>query len=100
MIITENGISKEKCGDLEEERKDEYRIDYMREHLRSAARAIHAGAPLKGYFPWSVMDTNELRTGGYKFIFGLTQVDYETKARYRRDSWYYYQKVIADCEVD
>ena len=38
--------------------------------------------------------------GGYKFIFGLVQVDFETKERYRRDSWYYYQKVIANCEVD
>jgi len=100
MFITENGTCKIKWGNLEEERKDEYRIDYMREYLRSAARAIRAGAPLKGYFPWAVMDTNELISGGYKFIFGLTQVDYETKARYRRDSWYYYQKVIAKGEVD
>ena len=72
----------------------------MREHLREASRAIAAGAPLKGYFCWSVMDTNELRSGGYEQIFGLTQVNYETKERFPRDSWYYYQKVIANCEVD
>lgn len=100
MFITENGISKSKWGNFEEERKDEYRIDYMREHLRSASRAIRAGAPLKGYYCWSVMDTNELYSGGYKYIFGLTQVDYETKERYPRDSWYYYQKVIANGAVD
>ena len=100
MMITENGISKKKWGNYEEERKDEYRIDYMREHLREASRAIAAGAPLKGYFCWSVMETNELRSGGYEQMFGLTQVNYETKERFPRDSWYYYQKVIANCEVD
>ncbi len=100
MVITENGISKKKWGNFEEERRDEYRIDYMREHLRSASRAIAAGAPLKGYFCWSVMDTNELGSGGYDHIFGLTQVNYETKERFPRDSWYYYQKVIANGVVD
>ena len=46
------------------------------------------------------MDTNELYAGGFNYIFGLVQVDFETKERYRRDSWYYYQKVIAAGMVD
>ena len=100
IFITENGISKKKWGNLEEERHDDYRISYMREHLREVSRAIAAGAPVAGYYHWSVMDTNELGSGGYSHIFGLVQVDYETKNRYPRDSWYYYQKVIANREVD
>ena len=100
IFITENGISKKKWGNLEEERHDDYRVRYMREHLREVSRAIAAGAPVAGYYHWSVMDTNELGSGGYSHIFGLVQVDYETKNRYPRDSWYYYQKVIANREVD
>ena len=72
----------------------------MREHLRELSRAIQSGANIGGYFCWSIMDTNESYAGGYDFIFGLVQVDFETKERYRRDSWYYYQKVIANGMVD
>ena len=100
IFITENGISKKKWGNLEEERKDDYRVSYMREHLREVSRAITAGAPVAAYYCWSVMDTNELGSGGYSHIFGLVQVDYDTLERYPRDSWYYYQKVIANRVVD
>ena len=100
IFITENGISKRKWGNLEEERHDDYRVRYMREHLREVSRAIQAGANIGGYFCWSIMDTNELYAGGFNYIFGLVQVDFETKERYRRDSWYYYQKVIAAGMVD
>ncbi len=100
IIITENGISKKKWGNLEEERKDEYRVDFMREQLREVSRAISLGIPVDGYFHWSVMDTNEIYVRGYDHIFGLRQVDFETKERFRRDSWYYYQRVIADGAVD
>lgn len=94
IIITENGIGIKKWGNYEEERKDEYRIDYIREHLREVSRACRAGIPLKGYFHWSIMDTNELYAGGYQFMFGLNQVNYETLERIPRDSWYFYQQII------
>lgn len=100
IYITENGIGIKKWGNLDEELNDDYRVNYMREHLRSLSRAIQAGVPVKGYFHWSIMDTNELRSGGYDLMFGLTQVNYETKERRPRKSWYYYQQVIRDGTVD
>ena len=100
IIITENGIGIKKWGNLDEELNDDARIQYMREHLRSLSRAIQAGIPVKGYYHWSIMDTNELRSGGYDMMFGLTQVNYETKERRPRKSWYYYQQVIRDGIVD
>ena len=100
IMITENGIGREKWGNFEEERHDEYRVRYMREHLREVNRALQAGADIGGYFCWSIMDTNEGYAGGYRFIFGLVQVNFETMERFRRDSWYYYQKVIAEGMVD
>jgi beta-glucosidase len=101
IIITENGIGKSKWGNYEEETKDNYRINYMREHLLSVSRACKAGAPLKGYFHWSFLDTNELYVCGYKFMFGLVQVRYDREDRLRvpRDSFYYYQSVIKNNKV-
>ena len=100
VIITENGFGKKKWGNLKEELDDDYRIDIIREHLRAISRAYQAGAPVKGYFHWSIMDTNELYAGGYSYIFGLTQINYETLERTPRKSWYYYQKVIAQGTVE
>lgn len=100
IFITENGIGVKKWGKLDEEQHDDYRIKHMREHLRSLSRALQAGAPVKGYCHWSIMDTNELRSAGYDLIFGLVQVNYETKERRPRDSWYYYQQIIHDGFVD
>lgn len=100
IFITENGVARKKCGDYDKELQDDYRIDYMREHLRELSRAYQAGAPVKGYFTWTIMDTNELYAGGYNYIFGLTQVRYDTLARVPRKSWYYYQNVIRYRTVD
>lgn len=100
IFITENGCAKKKWGNYEEEREDTYRIDYMREHLREVSRAYQAGVPVQGYFTWTIMDTNELYAGGYNYIFGLMQINYETLERRPRDSFYYYQKVIGNGTVD
>ena len=100
IFITENGIGIKKWGNYDEELEDDYRIEYMREHLRSLSRAIRAGVPVKGYFHWSIMDTNELYAGGYQFMFGLVQVRYDTLERVPRKSWYFYRDVIAAEGVD
>lgn len=100
IFITENGFGKRKWGNLAEELEDDYRIDYMREHLRAVSRAYQAGVPVKGYFHWTIMDTNELYAGGFNYIFGMTQVNYETMERRPRKSWYYYQSVIARKTVE
>lgn len=96
IFITENGVSRQKSGDYEAELEDDYRIVHLREHLRGISRAISAGIPVKGYFHWSFLDTNEIYAGGYKYIFGLVQVRYETLERFPRKSFGYYQKVISD----
>lgn len=100
IFIVENGYGKKKWGNLVEEREDDYRIDLIRQHLRALSRACQAGAPVKGYFHWTIMDTNELYAGGYHYIFGLTQVNFETLERIPRKSWYYYQNVIKNRSVE
>lgn len=78
---------------------DPERINYVREHLRACSRAIRAGVNLKGYYYWSAMDCWE-SSMGYGYPMGLIGVDLDTLERFPRDSYYYYQKVIAGNRVD
>ena len=102
LFISENGISKKRVGNYEEELEDDYRITYLREHLRGLSRVIDAGIPVKGYYHWSIMDTTEGMCGGYTLSFGLIQVRFDKKEKTRtpKKSFYYYKNVIEKCEVN
>lgn len=99
LIITENG-----CGTtdkLTDDGKvhDDYRIDYLQKHIEQLQYAISEGVNLIGYCPWSAIDLVSTREGCSK-RYGLIYVDreeFDTKQfkRYRKDSFYWYKKVIA-----
>lgn len=103
LFVTENGYAQARSdvasSELEAYRHDAARISYMREHIRSCARAIRAGVNLKGYFYWSFMDSWEVQRG-FTVPMGLVGVNFETLERQPRDSFYYYQRVIAENAVD
>ena len=100
IYITENGIGRDSTIRTEAEMLDDPdRIDYIREHLREVARAVTAGADVKGYYYWAHFDTFECRSG-YRYCFGLNHIDRKTKQRMRTRAWYYYQSVIAAGIVD
>ena len=100
IYITENGIGVFPSGDPEKDRHDDYRIAYMREHIREVSRSQRAGVDIRGYYHWTIIDTYEGYAGGYKYIFGLLQVDWKTLERTPRDSFYYYKNIIANNTVD
>ncbi|MBR3847723.1 MAG: family 1 glycosylhydrolase [Oscillospiraceae bacterium] len=100
FMITENGISKKKWGNYEEELEDDYRISYIRENLRSLARVLKTGAPVTGYYHWSILDTNEGYVSGYDLMFGLVQVRFDTLERVPRKSFYYYKQIIEEGKVN
>ncbi|MBC7237682.1 MAG: family 1 glycosylhydrolase, partial [Chloroflexi bacterium] len=99
MYITENGCAYPDELTADGRVHDGKRIDYLRHHLAAAQRAIQGGAPLKGYFLWSLMDNFEWGYG-YSRRFGIVYVDYETMERHPKDSFYFYRSVIADNAVD
>jgi len=103
VIITENGYTYRREDvfnmDMEAFQHDIDRELYIREHLRSCARAIRAGVNLKGYYYWSAMDCWE-SSRGYGYPMGVVGVNFDTLERIPRDSFYYYQKVIANNMVD
>jgi len=98
LYITENGAaypdSPPQLVDGELRVADDARTRYYAQHLAAAQRAINDGAPLKGYFAWSLLDNFEW-AWGYTKRFGISYVDYETQQRTVKDSGRWYSKVIA-----
>ena len=93
IFVTENGIS---CADnLSPDKKchDTQRIDFVRAYLSELGKAIKAGADIRGYFYWSLMDNFEWARG-YGERFGLVHVDYETQKRTPKDSAYWYSDLV------
>ena len=99
ILITENGLGA--YDSLTEDGKvhDPYRIDYLRHHIEQIHLAITDGVEMMGYNPWSAIDlisTHEGIKKRYGFIYvDRDDFDLKTLKRYRKDSFYWYQKVIA-----
>ena len=99
ILITENGLGA--YDSLTEDGKvhDPYRIDYLRHHIEQIHLAITDGVEMMGYNPWSAIDLISTHEG-IKKRFGFIYVDRDdfdlkTLKRYRKDSFYWYKKVIA-----
>lgn len=95
LFVTENGAAFEDKVTPEGKIHDERRLNYLREHLLQAHRAIQEGVPLKGYFVWSLLDNFEWGYG-YTKRFGLVYVDYSTQRRIIKDSGWWYCRCIAE----
>ena len=78
---------------------DAARVRYLREHLLAIHDAIQAGAPVTGYYVWSLMDNFEW-SQGYRPRFGLVRVDYATQQRIPKQSAGWYAGVIARNGLD
>ncbi len=102
LIVTENGYGRPDTLEEDGRIHDDYRIEHLRETINEMKLGIEEGANLIGYCPWSAIDlvsTREGITKRYGFIYVDRDEDdekaktYEMK-RYRKDSFYWYQKVI------
>lgn len=93
LYITENGAAFDDGPNSAGRITDQRRTQYFRDHLLAAQEAIAAGAPLKGYFAWSLLDNFEWAFG-YAKRFGLIHVDFENQARTLKDSAHFYREVI------
>ena len=99
MYITENGCAYGDEPDANGVVNDQRRVDYLRAHLSEVSKAIKQGAPVRGYFAWSLLDNYEWAEG-YSQRFGIIHVDYATQRRTIKASGYEYRKIIAHNTVD
>lgn len=90
LIVGENG---------EPTVNDDYRIDYLRNHLKQVAEAIDDGVDLMGYTTWGCIDLVSASTAELKKRYGFIYVDRNddgsgTLNRYKKKSFNWYKKVI------
>ena len=101
LFIVENGLGANDVVEPDGSIHDTYRIEYMRAHLQEMLKAVHvAGLPLLGYTMWGPIDLVSASTGEMKKRYGFIYVDKQndgtgTLNRSRKDSFYWYKKVIA-----
>ena len=101
MFIVENGLGAVDTVEPDGSIHDSYRIDYLRAHIEQMEKAINEdGLPLLGYTTWGPIDLVSASTGEMKKRYGFIYVDKDnegkgTLARSRKDSFYWYKKVIA-----
>ncbi len=94
IYITENGCSVNDTLNSSGECLDTGRIMYLRNCLSQLRQAVSRGAPIKGYFLWSLSDNFEW-ADGYKKRFGIVYVDFESQKRTPKLSAQFYRSVIA-----
>ncbi|MDO4466362.1 MAG: glycoside hydrolase family 1 protein [Bacillota bacterium] len=104
LIITENGMGTPDILTEDGKIHDEYRIAYLKDHIGAIYDAIEDGVEVIGYSPWSFMDLLSSHQG-FKKRYGLVYVDrddFNIKEckRIKKDSFYWYQKVIQNHGLD
>ena len=99
IMIVENGLGAWDEIASDGRIHDNYRIEYLRAHIEQMAEAIKDGVDLIGYTPWGCIDLVSASTGEMAKRYGFIYVDKNddgtgTYARIRKDSFFWYQKVI------
>ena len=99
LFIVENGLgAKDELvnGTVE----DDYRIDYLKEHIKAMKAAIEEdGVELLGYTAWGCIDLISASTGEMSKRYGMIYVDRDdqgngTFKRYKKKSFNWYKKVV------
>lgn len=105
LFVVENGIGSRDVLEEDGSIHDPYRIDYFRRHFSEMEKAIDEGVELMGYTSWAPIDLVSASTSQMSKRYGFIYVDLDDlgQGSYRRskkDSFYWYQKVIATNGAD
>ena len=101
LFIVENGMGARDTVEPDGSIHDPYRIEYLRRHITALKQAVEVDhVDLMGYCPWGCIDLVSAGTGEMEKRYGFIYVDKNnrgegTLARSRKDSFYWYKKVIA-----
>lgn len=100
LFVAENGLGAKDEPDEDGYVADDYRIDYLREHIRAMKAAVEEdGVDVMGYTSWAPIDLISASSGEMKKRYGYIYVDRDdegngTWKRSRKKSFYWYQRVI------
>ncbi len=99
VFVVENGFGAKDTienGEIH----DEYRIEYLRNHIKAVKDAVEIdGADVMGYLAWGCIDLVSFGTGEMDKRYGLIYVDRDNQGkgtlnRMKKDSFEWYKKVI------
>lgn len=99
LFIAENGLGALDKVEPDGQIHDGYRIDYLRKHIEQMKEAILDGVDLFGYTAWGCIDLVSASTSQMSKRYGFIYVDLDdegngTFERKKKDSFYWYKKVI------
>ncbi|MDU3520988.1 MAG: 6-phospho-beta-glucosidase [Clostridium saudiense] len=101
LFIVENGLGAVDSADENGNIADDYRIEYLRDHIKAMKDAVNEdGVELIGYTTWGCIDLVAASTGQMKKRYGFIYVDKDddgngTLERRRKKSFYWYKEVIS-----
>ena len=103
LFIVENGLGAKDIlvqGPEGPTVEDDYRIDYMNDHLVQVREAIADGVDVLGYTSWGCIDLVSASTAQMSKRYGFIYVDRDddgsgTLERYRKKSFGWYRDLIA-----
>ncbi len=100
IMIVENGLGAYDKPDADGKVHDPYRIEYLQQHIKQAKEAVKDGVDLLAYCMWGWIDIVSVSTGEMSKRYGFVYVDADDEGRgtfnrSRKDSFFWYKKVIA-----
>ncbi len=98
LIVTENGLGAFDTVEEDGSVNDDYRIEYLRQHIEQIQLAITDGVEVFGYSPWSAIDLVSTHQGcskRYGFIHvNRDEFDLKDLKRSKKKSFFWYQELI------
>lgn len=101
-FVSENGMGvsrEERFMDKNGVVQDDYRINFIRNHLKWLHQGIEEGSNCKGYFLWTAIDCWSWMNA-YRNRYGLIRDDIHTQKKTLKKSAYWYRKLSDSNELD
>ncbi len=98
-MVVENGLGAFDKVEEDGSINDDYRIEYLKDHIIQMKEAVKDGVDLIGYTPWGCIDLVSASTGEMEKRYGFIYVDKDnagkgTLDRKKKKSFEWYKNVI------
>lgn len=100
ILIAENGLGAYDDVEPDGSVHDDYRIEFLREHIMQIKEAVKDGVDVFGYCPWGPIDIVSCSSSEMSKRYGFIYVDLDdygkgSGKRSLKDSYFWYQKIVA-----